>query len=97
MNTAEINQALAKKLGKTQKETSQILEAAAAVLTDALKAGDVYTVPGLGTFGTKIRAGRNAFNPAAKKIEWLPAVKTVQFHSSVGLKQKVQVGSGENE
>lgn len=90
MNTAEINKALAAKLGKTQKETGLIIESTVAVLNEALIDDESFTIPNLGTFGSKIRAARNAFNPALKRIVQLPPVKALQFHASVGLKHKVK-------
>jgi len=92
MNTAEINKILSARLGKRQKETRDILDTAIAVIENTLVSDKHLTIPGLGTFGTKIRAARNAFNPALKKIVQLPASRAVFFHSSSGLKHKINKG-----
>lgn len=97
MNTAEINKILSEKLGKTQKETREILEVTVDVLANTLVEEKSFTIPGLGTFGVKLRAARNAFNPALKAIVKLPPVKATFFHSSVGLKARVQEQGQINE
>lgn len=90
MNTTEINNLLALKLGKTQQDTRTILDAIAKILADALVDDETYTVPGLGTFETRMKKARKAFNPSTKEIVTLPATKTVYFHPSSGLKETVK-------
>ncbi len=92
MNTAEINKILSTRLGKTQKETRGILDIATGVIENTLVSDKHFTIPGLGTFGTKIKTARNAFNPALKKIVQLPASKAVFFHPSSGLKREINKG-----
>ncbi len=94
MNTVEIVKELAQKQGKTQREINQVIEATVDVLANNLITGKSFTYPGLGTFGIRLRAARNAFNPALKTIVKLPAVKVAFFHAAVGLKKRVQETNG---
>lgn len=90
MNTAEINNLLAERLGKTQRSTRELLDEVVGVLSDAMVREETFTVPGLGTFGIKERKAHKAFNPALKKIVTLPSTKAPYFHSATGLKRQVK-------
>jgi len=90
MNTAEIVKELAQKHGKTKREVKQVIETTVGVLAENLTSERGFTFPGLGTFGTRLRAARNAFNPALKAIVKLAPVKAVFFHPAVSLKQRAQ-------
>ena len=89
MNTLEINNLLAQKLGKTQAVAREILDAITKVISEALIDDESFTIPGLGTFGTRIKKAHKAFNPATKEIVTLPAVKTLYYHPSSNLKESV--------
>ncbi len=89
MNTAEVTKSLSEKLGRTQVETRQILDAAVNVLAQAIKNEEGFTYPGVGTFGVKLRPARNGFNPSLKQIVRIPPARAVFYHASTGLKNLV--------
>ncbi|MFH1853570.1 MAG: HU family DNA-binding protein [Candidatus Neomarinimicrobiota bacterium] len=90
MNTAEIIKVLSQKQSKTQVETRAIIEKTIDTLVESMVTEERFTIPGFGTFGARLKAARNAFNPALKEIVVLPAVKTCFFHPSSNLKEQVK-------
>ena len=79
MEHSEIVQVLSEKFQLSKNETRRILQSIVKILTEKLSGNVRFTIPGFGTFGTKIRKQRRAFNPQTKSFMLLPKKNTVFF------------------
>ncbi len=75
----EIISRLATSSGKSQKETSEVVNATLDAIRDALKAGDEVRIVGFGSFGVKTTAARTGVNPQTRAKIQIPAKQRVRF------------------
>lgn len=76
MNKAELVKAIADKANLSIKDATAAVEAYAAVIEEALKAGDKVAIAGFGTYEIKAKEARQGFNPSTKQPITIPASKT---------------------
>lgn len=85
MNKGEFVKAVAEKAGLTQVDAKKAVDAAVAVVTEALKAGDKVALVGFGTFSVAEKAARTGINPATKKAIKIAAKKVAKFKAGADL------------
>ena len=93
MTKTELAERLAKKAGISTAEASAavnaIFDAEYGVIADAIYSGDKVTIQGFGTFKTRVRAAREARNPATGEKIQVPRKLTVKFTPGKTLKERV--------
>lgn len=90
MEHSEIVNLLSERLQLSKNETKQILGLIIKKLTDKLGNNVKFTIPGFGTFGTRLRKERKSFNPHTKTFVLLPKKNTVYFKPATQLKNEMK-------
>ncbi len=90
MKKAELVAAVAAKANITKKDADAAIAAVAAVVTEALKAGDEVALGNLGTFKVKERAARPGVNPATGAKITIAASKAPAFKAAKAFKDAVK-------
>ncbi len=90
MKKADLVAAVAAKANISKKDADAALAAVAAVVTEALKAGDEVALANLGTFKVKERAAREGVNPATGAKIQIAAAKVPAFKAGKALKDAVK-------
>ena len=93
MNKKQLSIELSKRSGLSQVKSMEILNAIFSA-TDGIIATELYngnkvTVPGFGTFGTKIRAARIGTNPSTHERIQIPAKRFAYFSAGKILGENV--------
>lgn len=90
LNKKEFVELVAKKTGKTQKDSQEMIETIVEAIQDAIvKEGGVKLV-GFGSFEVVERAARTGRNPQTGEEMEIPATKTPKFKASKVLKDLVK-------
>ena len=91
MKKAELIRQVAKASGGTLNEraVARVLDAAFAVIGEAIREDRRFVWPGFGTFTVKERAARPGRNPQTGEAMRIAASKTVGFRPSSGLRQSL--------
>lgn len=89
MNKGELISAVAEKTGLSKGQTGEVIDAALAAITGALKTGDEVKLVGFGTFVVTKRAAGEARNPRTGEKVKVPASMTPKFRAGAGLKDAV--------
>ena len=92
MSKSDTIKAVSEKTGLTQQETEKIYDAFVGILTDHLADDKGFTLPGLGSFHSRIRESYQTYNPHYKGMIQLPRKKVVQFQQSSTLKEELNGG-----
>lgn len=90
MNTSDLVATLAKNWDLTQSEARKLLDNIVDTFNDNIAAGNAFTIPQLGTFGTTTREERTSFNPHYEQYMKLPPKRVVDFNPSKGLKEDLK-------
>ena len=90
MQKTDFIKAVADKSGTTQKASADIVNAALAVISEALARGEKVTLTGFGTFEVRERQARQGVNPQTRAKISIPASKTPGFSASSTLKDAVK-------
>ena len=90
MKKAELVAAVAAKANISKKDADAAVAAVAAVVAEALKAGDEVAIAGVGTFKVKERAAREGVNPATGAKIKIAATKVPAFKAAKALKDAVK-------
>ncbi len=90
MKKAELVAAVAAKANISKKDADAAVAAVAAVVAEALKAGDEVAIAGVGTFKVKERAAREGVNPATGAKIKIAAAKVPAFKAAKALKDAVK-------
>jgi DNA-binding protein HU-beta len=90
MQKTDFIKAVADKSGATQKTTSEIVNTALTVISEALASGEKVTLTGFGTFEVRARQARDGVNPQTRTKIHIPASKTPGFSASSTLKDAVK-------
>ena len=90
MNNKELLLELSKRLGKTQKEVSTMLETTSEAIVTNLKTGNVVSIQGFGNFETRAKQEREIVNPTSKEVIKVPAKVSVVFKAGVSFKEKIK-------
>ncbi len=80
---------LAKRSGKTNKETGEIVTATLEAIQEALKSGDEVRLVGFGSFVVRTAAARMGVNPQTRAKIKIPARQRVRFAAGKELAEAV--------
>ena len=89
MNKTQLIEAVAAKADIKKKDAEAAVNAFAAVIADALKAGEKVQLVGFGTFEVKERAAREGRNPKTGEKITIKASKAPAFTAGKALKDSV--------
>lgn len=89
MSKTDTIKAVSSRIGLTQQETEKLLDNFVGILTDHLVKNEGFTLPGLGSFHSRIRDSYQTYNPHYKGMIRLPKKKVVQFQQSSTLKDEL--------
>jgi DNA-binding protein HU-beta len=90
MKHSEIVQLLADRLQITPKESNRLIQVLVKLFTEKLGKNNKFSIPGFGTFGTRIRKPRKAYNPGTKSVQLLPKKNVVYFRPASHLKEQMK-------
>ena len=90
MNKKDMVKAIAEKLGTSQKEAGQALDAVTEVITEGLARGEKISLIGFGTFEVAERAARTGRNPQTGETMEIQASKAPKFKAGKALKDAVK-------
>ena len=88
MNNKEFISELSRKLGYTNKATSQLVSSVIGVMTQELQDGNNIVIQGFGTFEVKKKLERISINPATQQRMLIPPKLVLTYKPSVTLKEK---------
>ena len=89
MNKKDLTNALSESIGKTKKESKEILEKILKVFKDTLSEGEPVKLVGFGTFQVVERKARKGRNPQTGEEIDIPAKKVVRFKPGKNLKELI--------
>ena len=89
MNKTQLIEAVAAKADIKKKDAEAAVNAFAAVIADALKAGEKVQLVGFGTFEVSERAARTGRNPQTGETIEIKASKAPKFKAGKALKDTV--------
>ncbi len=79
MTNQEVIAALAKRLGWTQRQTTEVLETTVSILRTNLEDSNSINIQGFGLFETKKKGERISVNPVSKQRFLIPPKITLAF------------------
>lgn len=88
MNNKKFISELSRKLGYTNKDTSQLVSSVIGVMTQELQDGNNIAIQGFGTFEVKKKLERISINPATQQRMLIPPKLVLTYKPSVTLKEK---------
>jgi DNA-binding protein HU-beta len=97
VNNSEVIKRLSERLVLPERETRRLLKRSTETLQKILDRDLSFTIPGFGTFGTRLQAGRKAYNPYRKAFMMLPQKRVVHFHPSSVLKGHIKARKTDHE
>lgn len=89
MNNKEFISELSRKLGYTNKDTSQLVSSVIGVMTQELQDGNNIVIQGFGTFEVKKKLERISINPATQQRMLIPPQVSADLQTQRNLKRKV--------
>lgn len=93
MTEAELIQKIAAATELTRPAAGRAVKAMAAAIVDAVAAGEVVRVPGLGTFAPTMRQARQGRNPQTGASISIPARAALRFHAGKTVKDTLNLRS----
>lgn len=88
MNNKEFTSELAKRLGYTTKETSELMTKLINTMSQQLEDANTISIYGFGTFEVKKKTERISVNPTSKQRLLIPPKLVLNFKPSSLLKDK---------
>ena len=88
MNNKEFTSELSKRLGYTQKDTSELISSLLFCMTEQLEEGNAIAIQGFGTFEVKKKVERISVNPTTKQRMLVPPKLVLTYKPSILLKEK---------
>ena len=92
MNNSDLLAAIAAKTNQSKVATGEFLDAAIAVIEEAVSTGESVTLVGFGTFKAAARAAREGKNPKTGEKIKIAATTVPRFSAGAGFKAKVAAG-----
>ncbi len=90
MNNKELLSELSKRLGKSQKEVSKMLDFTSQAIVSSLKKGETVSIQGFGSLESREKQEREIVNPTTKQVIKVPAKISVVFKAGITLKEKIK-------
>jgi len=97
MNYNDFVKNMAKRMDLSQTEIKRLLKQNFDTMEKTLDSESGFTIPGLGTFGIKIRDEHKAYSPFHESFMILPKKRVVTFHPSSVLKEELKERRIDNE
>lgn len=94
MQKTDFIQAVAERAGVSHKAAKQVVEAALAVISEALQRSEKVTLTGFGTFDLRQRQARTGINPQTRQPLQIPASSVPGFRASAPLRAAVRGTNG---
>ena len=88
MNNKEFISELSRRLGYTNKDTTQMVASLLSVMTQELQDGKTIALQGFGTFEVKKKQERISVNPATQQRMFIPPKLVLNYKQSINLKEK---------
>ncbi len=88
MNNKEFVAELSKRLGKSSKETTEMVSSLLKEMTEQWQEGNMIAVQGFGTLEVKKKAERISVNPTTKQRMLVPPKLVLAYKPSTLLKEK---------
>ncbi|MBQ4096356.1 MAG: HU family DNA-binding protein [Oscillospiraceae bacterium] len=89
MNKVELINVISEKTGLKKKQTEQFLKVFTETVTESLLADEKVSIAGFGTFETRERARKEAYNPVTKAKVTVEAKKVPAFKPSKAFKDTI--------
>ena len=90
MDNKQLQETLAKRMGRDNADISKLLEALVTTIKDRCSELDSIAIPGFGTFEAKKKLERIVVNPGTGKRMLVPPKITLSFKPSALLKSKIK-------
>jgi nucleoid DNA-binding protein len=90
MDNKQLQETLAKRMGRDNADISKLLEALVTTIKDRCGELDSIAIPGFGTFEAKKKLERIVVNPGTGKRMLVPPKITLSFEPSALLKSKIK-------
>jgi DNA-binding protein HU-beta len=90
VNNKELLSELSKRLGKSQKEVSKMLDFTSQAIVSTLKKGETISIQGFGSLEPREKLEREIVNPSTKQVIKVPAKISVVFKAGATLKVKIK-------
>lgn len=90
MTNQELIAALAKRLGWTQKQTSDVLDGTVSIINTNLEEGNSINIQGFGLFETKKKGERISVNPISKQRFLVPPKISLAFRPGQTIKDNLK-------
>ncbi|WP_165020343.1 HU family DNA-binding protein [Dysgonomonas sp. ZJ279] len=90
MTNQELIAALAKRLGWTQRQTSDTLDATVSIINTNLEDSNSINIQGFGLFETKKKGERISVNPVSKQRFLIPPKITLAFRPGQTIKDNLK-------
>lgn len=90
MTNQELIAALAKRLGWTQRDTSDVLESTVSIIRENLEDGNLINIQGFGLFETKKKGERISVNPVSKQRFLVPPKISLAFRPGQTIKDNLK-------
>ena len=87
MGKIELIEAAAKASGASKKVAGDVINAALEAIVKDLKKGETVTIPGFGTFSTRVAAAHTAKNPRTGEAVKVKAKTVAKFKAGKNLKE----------
>lgn len=91
MKNKEFVSELSDRLNYTNKNTSELVQAVTAIMTEQLQAGNLVSIQGFGSFEVKKKMERISVNPVTKKRLLIPPKLVLTYKPSAILKDKFKL------
>ncbi len=89
MNNKEFITELSRRMGYTMKDTSSLMDALVAGMTEELENENVITIQNIGSFEVRKRQERVIVNPATRQRMLVPPKLIINFRLSASFKEKM--------
>jgi DNA-binding protein HU-beta len=90
VNNKELLSELSKRLGKSQKEVSRMLDFTSQAIVSSLKKGETVSIQGFGSLEPREKQEREIVNPTTKEVIKVPAKVSINFKAGTILKEKIK-------
>ncbi len=90
MNNKEFVTEVARRMGYTAKDTTALMQALVAEMTEQLEDDNVVSIQGFGNFEVKKKLERVVVNPSTQQRMLVPPKLVINFKPSSQLKEKMQ-------
>ena len=90
MNNKEFIAELSRRLGYTVKDTSSLMVALVAEMTEELEDENVIAIQNIGSFEVRKKQERGVVNPATQQRMLVPPKLVINFKPSTSFKERMQ-------